>query len=64
MDMLAGEEITIKTGYGEKSVTFKNQRGEESDIFDIWTFSQRIYSLPLATIPIVTTLRQVRTISM
>lgn len=33
MDMLAGEEITIKTGYGEKSVTFKNQRGEESDIF-------------------------------
>lgn len=33
MDMLAGEEITIKTGYGEKSVTFKNQNGVESDAF-------------------------------
>lgn len=33
MEMLAGEEITIKTGYGEKSVTFKNQNGEVSDVF-------------------------------
>ena len=33
MDMLAGEEITIKTGYGEKSVSFKDQSGVVSDIF-------------------------------
>lgn len=33
MSMLAGEEITIKTGYGEKSVTFKDQHGETHDIF-------------------------------
>lgn len=33
MDMLAGEEITIKTGYGEKSVEFKNQSGVVSDVF-------------------------------
>ncbi len=33
MDMLAGEEITIKTGYGEKSVTYKDQHGETHDIF-------------------------------
>lgn len=33
IEMLAGEEITVKTGYGEKSVTYKNQHGEISDIF-------------------------------
>jgi hypothetical protein len=33
MEMAAGEEITIKTGYGEKSVTYTNQNGETSDIF-------------------------------
>lgn len=33
MDMQAGEEITVKTGYGEKSVTYKNQAGEITDIF-------------------------------
>lgn len=33
MDMEAGEEITVKTGYGEKSVTFKNLSGEVQDIF-------------------------------
>lgn len=33
MDMVAGEEITVKTGYGEKSVTYKNTAGEVMDVF-------------------------------
>lgn len=33
MDMEDGEEITVKTGYGEKSVVFKNVNGEIQDVF-------------------------------
>lgn len=33
INMEAGEEITVKTGYGEKSVILKNQSGEISDVF-------------------------------
>ena len=51
MDMLAGEEITIKTGYGEKSVTFKNQAGVVSDVFRYLDISSTYLQLAIGDNP-------------
>ena len=49
--MLAGEEITIKTGYGEKSVTFKNQAGVVSDVFRYLDISSTYLQLAIGDNP-------------
>lgn len=51
MNMLPGEEITVKTGYGEKSVTFKNQAGVESDIFQYLDINSTYLQLAIGDNP-------------